>query len=449
MRLLKTSAWALGFLGCAFLTVASTFAATGGDRVAAVIELQDTDVASLMATGYFKMEIPRAYKDRIASVVLKRPVRFKDDLAILFNDVDRRGSAIAIDVDDAVMEQIDYQPVELKLYESNLTHIVVHYQPGNGSFISSKALAEGPMFLATLEDGKAIQGTLVDREEFTLASGMGAVDVNLSDVFEIRFEDDNRISVTMLNGDSLSGKNPISSITVNSRWGDELLMASRLASISRIEQPQSGSAVAIDRNTSGWVPDTTLPSTQPLTLPEPLMHSSPVQNSVQNSVWEPQTLAPSPAPMGIPAWSPLQSFSIAPNANYNANGQRIDSVPKSLDAEGNVVERAKPIDTNEGLPGTAGAAMSGAEAMQTAPYDAGQFEQVFEQMTQPVDAFIPSNQPSQQPIGSFFGDPFAPMPAMPMDATLPQGNFPIDEFGTPQPVAPMNSGGNDFWFFPQ
>ena len=117
---------------CPVLIVPGAHAADD-DRVSAVIVLQDADVASLKQTGYMKMAIPEHLVNRVDSVTLKRPVRFKDEAAVLYNDVDRRSGLVSVRVDDATMEQIDYQPVELRIFESGFSSIVVQYRPGNST----------------------------------------------------------------------------------------------------------------------------------------------------------------------------------------------------------------------------------------------------------------------------------------------------------------------------
>jgi len=130
---MKTNLICLLALICPALSLSVAHAETAQDRVSAVIELQDADVASLKQTGYIKMSIPQKLINRVDSVTLKRPDRFKDEAAILYNDVDRRSGMVSVRVDDGTMEQIDYQPVELRIFESGFSSIVVQYRPGNSS----------------------------------------------------------------------------------------------------------------------------------------------------------------------------------------------------------------------------------------------------------------------------------------------------------------------------
>jgi len=166
---------------CPVLSVSGIQAATEGDRVSAVIELQDADVASLKQTGYIKMAIPPAMINRVDSVTLKRPVRFKDKAAILFNDVDRRSGMVSVRVDDSTMEQIDYQPVELKIFESGFSSIVVEYRPGNSTTARKASKEDSGVFVTNLANSKSLTGRLAGMKEFMIKSGLGKVDVVLDD----------------------------------------------------------------------------------------------------------------------------------------------------------------------------------------------------------------------------------------------------------------------------
>ena len=120
------------------------------ERVSAVIMMQDADVASLKQSGYIKMAIPQQLVDRVDSVTLKRPVRFKDEAAVLYNDVDRRSGMVSVRVDDATIEQMDYQPVELRIFESGFSSIVVQYRPGNSTPVKKASKDDSAVFVTSL-----------------------------------------------------------------------------------------------------------------------------------------------------------------------------------------------------------------------------------------------------------------------------------------------------------
>ena len=372
-------------LVCPVLSVSGAHAATEEDRVSAVIELQDADVASLKQTGYIKMAVPQELINRVDSVTLKRPVRFKDEAAILYNDVDRRSGMVAVSVDDSTMEQIDYQPVELKIFESGFSSIIVHYRPGNSTPPKKASKDDSAVFVTSLDNTKSLTGRLADMKEFTIKSELGDIDVLLDEVSQVTFEDDDRATVQMENGDQVSGKIDFRNVTIKSRWGLEDLKVSDIVSISKPLTNSIASGVSV------------------------VTENMPMPISV------PQVSIPQPV-IGMPNYSQLQNFSYP-------NNQRIDVVPAPLD---------QPI--GQGYDPYTGQQI---------------FDQAVDQLMQPMEmmpmdqSFGPFfGEPipiGEQPIGEqFLGEqPIGGFGEMIQNSEIPSG-----QIETP-------GAGSDFWFFPQ
>ena len=372
-------------LVCPVLSVSGAHAATEEDRVSAVIELQDADVASLKQTGYIKMAVPQELINRVDSVTLKRPVRFKDEAAILYNDVDRRSGMVAVSVDDSTMEQIDYQPVELKIFESGFSSIIVHYRPGNSTPPKKASKDDSAVFVTSLDNTKSLTGRLADMKEFTIKSELGEIDVLLDEVSQVTFEDDDRATVQMENGDQVSGKIDFRNVTIKSRWGLEDLKVSDIVSISKPLTNSIASGVSV------------------------VTENMPMPISV------PQVSIPQPV-IGMPNYSQLQNFSYP-------NNQRIDVVPAPLD---------QPI--GQGYDPYTGQQI---------------FDQAVDQLMQPMEmmpmdqSFGPFfGEPipiGEQPIGEqFLGEqPIGGFGEMIQNSEIPSG-----QIETP-------GAGSDFWFFPQ
>lgn len=196
------------------------------------MELTDGELQSLLQTGAFKMSIPPRLKNKVNSLILKRPDRFKDEVAVLFNDVDKRSNTIAISIDDSTIEQIAYQPVELKIYESGYTNIMVRYTPGNGAQVKKPSKTDSVELKIELNNGKAITGRLSYMTQFPLKSNLGKIKVKLDEVSQITFDDNGDLRVVMFNGDTLKGESNFSSLIINSRWGQERIKTKDIASIT-------------------------------------------------------------------------------------------------------------------------------------------------------------------------------------------------------------------------
>ena len=373
------------------------------ERVSAVIMMQDADVASLKQSGYIKMAIPQQLVDRVDSVTLKRPVRFKDEAAVLYNDVDRRSGMVSVRVDDATIEQMDYQPVELKIFESGFSSIVVHYRPGNSTPAKKASKDDSAVFVTNLSNSKSLTGRLADMKGFTIESDLGEIDVVLDEVSQITFEADDRATVQMENGDQVSGEIDFRNITVKSRWGLEDLKVSDIVSISK-----------------SFANSLATPDLSVMAENMPL-GSAPVaagSGSTSRNISVPQVAIPQPV-VHVPNYSPLQTFSYPTN-------QRIDIVPKPL---------GQPI--GQGYD----------------PYTGQQiFDQAVDQLMQPMELM-----PVDQSFGPFFGEPLPIGEPLPVGEPLPIGEQAVGGFGEMIqnaegiPSGPIGTpdAGSDFWFFPQ
>ena len=240
---------AFGFFTISGNQTVSAEDTTDTGRVSAIVELTDGELQSLLQTGIFKMEIPPAYVNKVNSLILKRPVRFKDKVAVLFNDVEKRSNTVAISVDDSTIEQISYQPVELKIYESGYSNILVRYQPGNGRKKEKISKSDSVALKVLLSSGKSLTGSLAGLKELEVKSGIGKVKVAFDKVSEISFPSPGNISVLMLNGDSISGDAKLEYVTVISKFGRELIKTKDIASItaplsSQLSAVQNSAVVA-------------------------------------------------------------------------------------------------------------------------------------------------------------------------------------------------------------
>ena len=407
--------------------ISDVSAATESDeRISAVIELQDADIASLKQTGFFKMAIPPSYRERIASVTLKRPIRFKDESAVSYNDVDRRSGTIAISVDDSTLEQIDYQPVELKIYESGFSNIIVRYQPGNSTPVSKPSEKDSGVFITTLSNSKSITGRLAGMKEFSIKSGLGKVDVDLEKVSDISFDEDGKATVQMTTGDQLSGEINFKNITINNRWGAEDL---KVADITRISKPFNAAAKMIA------MPAESMPMAPMGNQAIPMSDgSTPMDMQSVYSANEPPMPVPTqPMPMALETMpmempvnaSPLQGFSYPTENTYYLNGNRIDAVPGPPN---------QASDLTQGY---------------SDPYAEPQyFDQSYEQLMQPVNPSMGEIQMGDS-MGPFFdGQMIEPQPLGGYGEIIQDQQF--NQGSQEQYIPPSSTPTNDdFWLFPQ
>lgn len=207
-----------------------------GSGFSAVMTLRDRDLEALLDTGSVALDIPTSLINNIESVIIKRPLYFKDKQASDYADAELSGQKLLLNVDDSVIDRIDYQPVELKVYESNFTSVVIRYV----GFSKAKdrdgdvgdPATDSPMITVTLDSGKGIHGRIRGMKNLKIDSTLGRIDVPFTQTKNISVRENGELTVQMANGDRISGKMDGEEIELLNRWGTETISLSDISSMS-------------------------------------------------------------------------------------------------------------------------------------------------------------------------------------------------------------------------
>lgn len=421
----------------------STFAADAIDvndrgRVSAVVELSDSQLQALLQSGVFKFAIPYSLRNKVNSLILKRPDRFKDDIAVRFNEVDKRSNTVAIHVDDATIDQIAYQPVELKIYESGYTNVLVRYRPGNAAEVKKPSKSDSVVLRTILKNGKSLTGRLFETKQFQLESGLGDVKVKLKEVSEITVQEDGDLKVTLLDGDTITGEPDFSSLTINSKWGLERIKLDDISSIVAPLTPAEGSSVGASVGAA-------------------------IYKSSPRSIASPSRSVPQSTP------KPMTDMSgHNPHHQFPATTGRVDTLPAS---PRQIQQRSLSQNVPHSLPSNS---FYGTQVMpQNGFIDGHQVygnqvygNQVYGNQIQGHQIYgthiysDPIYGAPAQPFSAPYGQPLNPIPSLPFNSELPVGHlpayqipmseFPIGSTPYPQPLPLMNPNqAGDSWLYPQ
>lgn len=207
-----------------------------GTGFSAVLTLQDDSLRTLIQTGRVEIEIPTQLINNVDSVIIKRPFYFKEKRASDFADTELAGQKLFLNIDDAVVERIDYQPVELKVYESNFTSVILNYVGKSRSLRNSKepgdAATDSPMMTVELRSGKGIRGRIQGMKTLKIDSSIGIIDVPFARSKSISVRKDGELKVEMLNGDLISGSIDGGKIKLLNRWGTETIKMSDISTLT-------------------------------------------------------------------------------------------------------------------------------------------------------------------------------------------------------------------------
>lgn len=192
----------------------------------AVLTLDDSSLQRLIRKGRVEVAIPLQLVNSVESVILKRPVHFKDDSATEFADAQLSGRSLVVGVDHSVIERIDYQPVELKVYETGFRSVVLNYT-GDHSNRELKKLGDpqtdSPLLTVKLKSGNGITGRILGMKQMKIDSTLGKIEVAFDRARRIKVKPNGDLGIELLNGDLISGSVAGDSIELINRWSTETI----------------------------------------------------------------------------------------------------------------------------------------------------------------------------------------------------------------------------------
>ena len=205
----------------------------------AVLTLDDHKLKSLLRSGHIEINIPHQLVNSVESVIVKRPVYFKDKSALDFADAELAGQQLVLSIDGSVIERIDYQPVELKVYETGFSSVVLRYNGDSESGRKNRKApgdpaTDSPMLRVKLKTGKGISGRIRGMRSLDLDSTLGKIKVEFSRARKILVRQDGELNVEMVNGDLISGSIDGGAIELVNRWGNETIKISDIAALTMI-----------------------------------------------------------------------------------------------------------------------------------------------------------------------------------------------------------------------
>ena len=201
----------------------------------AVVTLDNAKLDSLLQTGNLEVGIPPQLVNSIDSVIIKRPIYFKEKKASGFADAELQGTGLAVAIDDSVIERIDYQPVELRVYEAGFSKVILKYVGITGQRISLEGIGDpktdSPFLTVKLKSGKGIAGRIRGMQAMNLDSTLGQISVAFSKTTKILVGKKGELNIEMTNGDLISGTIDGGKIELLNRWDNETIDLADVAAL--------------------------------------------------------------------------------------------------------------------------------------------------------------------------------------------------------------------------
>ena len=212
-----------------------------------VVTLDQQRVNSLLVNRVLKTKVNPNLINKIEAVRFQAPTSFLDDPIYIDPKTDKRNRALATIIDQTVLDRLEYQPVEMKIYDSNFSSVVVVLAQPKKNAIQSipDQLAKPPQgpndsrpFFVRINSRRGISGTIKNIQAIEIKTDFGEIELPLIQVRGIRFKsvEGNKEStnafVVLRNGDTLSGKISLDTLEIKSRWGERELKVREIESLT-------------------------------------------------------------------------------------------------------------------------------------------------------------------------------------------------------------------------
>ena len=208
--------------------------------VTLTIDMDQSKLDSIRQTGFLQVAIPAAYRGKVDAVRLKRPVSFKTEEFQLEKAIDKINSNVTLTINQALLDQLDYQPVIAKIYYSDFSNLLLVYRqrkPGEQVGLAQRenkpTAADSPRFYARVDDKRGLYGWMDGLAKIKLNSDFGEVIINSTDITGIKFNANKSgsVAIRLNSGASVSGYVDFDEINMKCSWGTQKLSLAKIDSI--------------------------------------------------------------------------------------------------------------------------------------------------------------------------------------------------------------------------
>ena len=208
------------------------------NRVRLKTTLSDKMVQSFLKGQSITVRIPTG-QTAIGSLIVRRAESFKDEPAAVKPKITVKNSVALVDIPRSLFQRLDYQPLRIRIYESDLTRIEL--RPVEESADVSPELeppAEvetNPEFFVRLKPSRGVPVVMKSEDGFRLTNDVFDHEIPFSVISGIYFDkrDQRKVTVVLDNGDNLTGEHHWPAIVkLDTKWGSEEVGLDEIMSVT-------------------------------------------------------------------------------------------------------------------------------------------------------------------------------------------------------------------------
>ncbi|MFK7769777.1 MAG: hypothetical protein AB8B55_21395 [Mariniblastus sp.] len=210
------------------------------EPVVLVVKLNLSEIRCLKETGVLQTTLPALLRNRVREIRIEAQTSFLKQAHKVQVKTDKRNRIVSVALDDEMLDRLDYQPIEFKIYESNFDRVALVYKASqNRGRAVARAIADSDLFVR-IDDQRGAVGAMVKPEKPQFKTSFGTVDIAWKQIAGIRFNaDDNSaesVVVTLKKGDVFSATIDWKKLAVKTRWGIKELEVHQLESVTADRQ---------------------------------------------------------------------------------------------------------------------------------------------------------------------------------------------------------------------
>ena len=198
------------------------------DQVSLAIRLSENEIDGLRKDGMLKAKVPSNMVNRVAAVKFRSSQTMLPEARQLKTNVEKVGENLLVDIDESVIDRLELQPIEIPVQPSGFTNLVIRYKP-NVELIptpedaQTEAETDSGFIVIRFKNKKSTIAQVRSFQELKIDSDLGKISLPVEKLLGVKFqsETENGVFVILENGDSISGKVDLASITLKTRWGDQ------------------------------------------------------------------------------------------------------------------------------------------------------------------------------------------------------------------------------------
>jgi len=210
------------------------------ERYMVVLTIGAQEAATLRNSGRLQATLPDKYRNRVDSVLLKNPTSFRSKKLVVRGKFEKTGKSLLVNVNESVIDRLELQPVQIKVYQSGFESITLKYKRPNRAQLDAIPRGakpkpdDSPQVYVRLSPKNGTAGWIRNMKNLMVETQFGSTEIPFNRIAGVRFntEEPNKVVVISLTGDYLTGTINFDEIVFATRWGDQKIPVSELQSVT-------------------------------------------------------------------------------------------------------------------------------------------------------------------------------------------------------------------------